>query len=97
MTEGADYYRLMIAKKDSRVGEGTYYKGGAAMRVTSNRVCLSTLAETEQSKAAWLTAGTTATWNVQAYDAQGRQIGASVQANRSFLVGHAIDEDEANN
>jgi hypothetical protein len=93
--EGADYYNLMIVKRDSRVGEGSYYKSGAAMRVASNSVCLSTLPEAERSKAAWLTAGATGTWNVHAYDAQGRRIGASVQANRSFLVGHILD-DEAN-
>jgi hypothetical protein len=63
--------------------------------VTSNNACLSTLPLTEQSKAAWLVAGVTATWNVHAYDAQGRHIGASVQADRSFLVGHGLKTEEA--
>lgn len=90
MIEGAEYYRLMIVKKDSRVGEGRYYTGGAAIRVTSNNICLSTLPETEQTKAAWLTAGTTATWNVSAYDTQGHQIGASLDGDRTFLVGRGL-------
>ncbi len=96
--EGAEYYHLVVVKKDSRVGEGIYYKGIEAMRVTSNNVCLGTLPKTEQSKAGWLrlTAGTTFTWSVQAYDAQKRQIGASIQSNRSFMVGHGIGDKETN-
>jgi predicted Ser/Thr protein kinase len=94
--EGAEYYRLVVVKKDSRVGEGIYYEGADAMRVTSNNVCLGTLPKAEQSKAAWLTAGITYTWSVQAYDAQERQIGASIQSNRSFMVGHGIGDGETN-
>ena len=95
MTEGADFYRLMIVRKESRVGDGNYYKGGAAIRVNSNNVCLGTLPESERSKAAWLTTGSTATWSVQAYDEQGRPIGASVQTDRTFLVGRSVDNSKS--
>jgi predicted Ser/Thr protein kinase len=96
MAEGADFYRLVIVSKDSRVGDGNYFKGGAAIRVNSNNVCLGTLPESERNKAAWLTTGATATWSVQAYDEQGRPIGASVQNNRTFLVGRSIDDGDPN-
>jgi predicted Ser/Thr protein kinase len=96
MTEGAEYYNLMIIKMDLRVGDGNYYKSGEAIRVTSNSVCLSTLPETEQRKVGWLVSGETAVWNVQAFDAQGRRIGASVQSDRNFLVGRGLGIDAGN-
>jgi len=49
-TDGAEFYRLMIVRKESRVGDGDYYKGGAAIRVNSNNACLGTLPKSERSQ-----------------------------------------------
>ncbi len=83
----------MIVQRDSVVGQGTFYTDGATIQAATNRLCLGLVSEAEQRETQWLADGSTAVWQVSAFDAQGRRIGASVQANRSVLVGQSLRTD----
>ena len=92
--ENADHYKITFARRENRVGEGRYYTGGGTIRATTNGVCLAVLADDERRKTEWLKHGITVVWQVHAFDRDGQRIGASLEADRSFLVGHGIEDSE---
>jgi predicted Ser/Thr protein kinase len=89
--DDAAYYKVVIVKKENRVGEGRYYTSvGSPVQVRTNSMCLGTVPDSDRNQADGLTPGTSAAWQVHAFDADGRRIGASVQADRTFLVGKGL-------
>jgi hypothetical protein len=89
--DAAAYYKVVIVKKENRVGEGRYYtSSGSPVQVRTNSMCLGTVPETDRDQADALSPGTSAAWQVHAFDADGRRIGTSVQADRTFLVGKGL-------
>lgn len=88
--EGAAYYKIVLVKKESRVGKGEFYTGGASIQVHGNSACLGALPEADRGEANELAPGAGAVWQVHAFDAQDRRMGVSVQSDRTFLVGEGL-------
>lgn len=89
--DGAAYYMVGIDRKVSRVGQGTHYTGGGVAQIRTNSLCLGTVPETDRGQANEFTPGTSGVWAVQAFDGDGRRIGLSVLADRTFLVVRGLD------
>jgi len=89
---GAASYRIQLGYKEDTLQQSTLY-GGGAITVSSPSVCLGALpaSQTQGWIRTALTPGRTGIWHVDAFDRNGRKVGAMVETNHSFLVARGLE------
>ena len=103
--ENADHYRIQFLQIEERAGAGSYLSGGGQIHARTNRLCIGVLTDDtpqphptdELRRVRRMQRGLTYVWGpVQAFDADGRLIGRSVDSSRQFLVTHGVEDPETN-
>lgn len=82
---GAKQYEVQFAVLMTTPGGGTTMSGGPHLRMEQSHLRLSEANVPKRAKQQ-LAKGSSATWRVNAYDINGRQIGVSAESARTFVV-----------